>query len=190
MRHILPSIPVNTEKNNGKTTGLRRLIGHALMRCLALKAVAKTLLLCLCVVAAPQLFAAEPVAKSRVGGVAIGGHDTVAYHALPTETHEKAVPGQKTYSVSWKGAKWRFASKESADKFIAEPERYSPAFNGHCANALSLGRGLLKTDGTHWEIFGDQLYLFYAAKGRDRWIATDNVQPYIEAAEAEWEKLK
>ena len=122
--------------------------------------------------------------------MAIGGHDTVAYHALPTETHEKAVPGQKTYSVSWKGAKWRFASKESADKFIAEPERYSPAFNGHCANALSLGKGLLKTDGTHWEIFGDQLYLFYAAKGRDRWIATDNVQPYIEAAEAEWEKLK
>lgn len=134
--------------------------------------------------------AAEPVAKSRLGGVAIGGHDTVAYHALPAEPHEKAVSGKKTWTVEWKGAKWRFASEESANKFRAEPERYSPAFNGHCANALSLGKGLLKTDGTHWEIFGDQLYLFYAAKGRKRWLATDDVAPYIAAAEAAWAKLK
>ena len=133
---------------------------------------------------------AEPVAKSRLGGVAIGGHDTVAYHALPVEPHEKAVSGKKTYTVEWKGAKWRFASEESANQFRAEPERYSPAFNGHCANALSLGKGLLKTDGTHWEIFGDRLYLFYAAKGRKRWLATDDVAPYIAAAEAEWSKLK
>lgn len=150
----------------------------------------KVVLLCLAATVGQPLIAAEPVAKSRLGGVAIGGHDTVAYHALPAEPHEKAISGKKTYTVKWKGAKWRFATAESAEKFRAEPRRYSPAFNGHCANALSLGKGLLKTDGTHWEIFGEQLYLFYAAKGRDRWISTDNVQPFIEAAEQAWSNLK
>jgi len=154
-----------------------------------IRTLANTLLLCLSLIAGSSVFAAEPVAKSK-RGVAIGGKDTVAYHALPAEPHEKAVPGKKTYTVKWKGAIWRFSNEESASKFRAEPEKYSPAYNGHCANALSLGKGLLKTDGTHWEIFGDQLYLFYAAKGRDRWVATDNVQPYIEAAESAWAKLK
>ena len=154
------------------------------------RAAVNAFIVCLILMATSPLFAAEPVAKSEPDGVAIGGHDTVAYHGLPAEPHEQAIPGQKTYTVEWKGAKWRFLNEESANKFRAEPERYSPAFNGHCANALSLGRGLLKTDGTHWEIFGDQLYLFFAARGRDRWIATDNVQPYIEAAELAWSELK
>jgi len=150
----------------------------------------KTLFAFVFMLTAIQLYAAEPIAKSRLGGIAIGGHDTVAYHALPAEPHEKAVSGNKAYTVKWKGAKWRFASEESAARFRAEPEKYSPAFNGHCANALSLGKGLLKTDGTHWEIFGNQLYLFYAAKGRNRWTAANNVQAYIEAAEEAWSKLK
>ncbi len=154
------------------------------------KAAITALMACLFMLTTSTVFAAEPVAKSRLGGVAIGGHDTVAYHALPADPHEKAISGKKTYTVEWKGAKWRFASEASANKFRTEPEKYSPAYNGHCANALSLGKGLLKTDGTHWEIFGDRLYLFYAAKGRDRWMATDDVQPYIEAAELAWSKLR
>ena len=136
------------------------------------------------------VMAEEPVAKSRLSGVAIGGHDTVAYHTLQKEPQADALSGEKSYTVTWKGAKWRFLSQESADKFAAEPEKYSPAFNGHCANALSLGEGLIRTDGTHWEIFGDQLYLFYAARGRNRWLATDDVTPYIEQATKAWNELK
>lgn len=132
--------------------------------------------------------AAEPVSKSRIKGVAIGGHDSVAYHALTREPQAKATKGAKKFVVSYKGAKWNFASKESADKFAAEPEKYSPAYNGHCANALSLDKGLLRTDGTHWEIFGDKLYLFYAAKGRTRWL-DGNWETYKVDADAAWEKL-
>jgi len=132
-------------------------------------------------------FAAEPVSKGR-GDVAIGGSDTVAYHSLVQEPQEKAVSGKKSFVVEHKGAKWRFLSQESADLFAANPEKYEPAYNGHCANALSLGNGLVKTNGKHWEILDDQLYLFYAAKGRDRW--TDgNWKTYKEASDAAWEKL-
>lgn len=132
--------------------------------------------------------AAEPVSKSRFKGVAIGGYDSVAYHSLARDPQANALKGTKKFVVEYKGAKWNFADQASADKFAAEPEKYSPAYNGHCANALSLGNGLVRTDGTHWEILGDQLYLFYAAKGRTRWL-DDNWETYKVDADTAWEKL-
>jgi YHS domain-containing protein len=132
--------------------------------------------------------AAEPVSKSRFSGVAIGGHDSVAYHQIERDPQHSAVEGAKSYTVKYKGAKWRFASKESSELFAANPDKYSPSYNGHCANALSLGEGLISTDGTHWEIFEDKLYLFYAARGRVRW--TDgNWKTYKIEADAAWERL-
>lgn len=132
--------------------------------------------------------AAEPVSKSRFKGVAIGGHDTVAYHTLTREPQANALKGQGAFVVSYKGAKWRFADKATADKFAADPDQYSPAYNGHCANALSLGEGLVRTDGTHWEIFDDKLFLFYAAKGRTRWN-DGSWKSYKVDADAAWARL-
>lgn len=148
----------------------------------------RLLLLIVLSVFSVSAFAAEPVSKSRFKGVAIGGKDTVAYHELQAAPQEPAVTGKKTFTVPYKGAKWRFLSKESADLFAANPEKYQPAYNGHCANALSIGNGLVKTDGTHWEILDDQLFLFYAAAGRERW--TDgNWKTYKQASDAAWSAL-
>lgn len=139
-------------------------------------------------VAASLATAAEPVSKARFSGVAIGGHDAVAYHSISRSPQEASVKGKKVFTVEYKGAKWRFLSEESSKLFAADPEKYSPAYNGHCANALSLGKGLVKTDGTHWEIFEDQLYLFYALGGRERW--TDgNWKTYKVDSDAEWARL-
>jgi len=132
--------------------------------------------------------AAEPVSKSRLKGVAIGGHDSVAYHSLARDPQATALKGTKKFAVKYKGANWNFANQESADKFAAEPEKFTPAYNGHCANALSLGEGLIRTDGTHWEIFDDQLYLFYAARGRTRWL-DGNWEAYKSDADAAWQML-
>ncbi|MEM7196184.1 MAG: YHS domain-containing (seleno)protein, partial [Pseudomonadota bacterium] len=135
-----------------------------------------------------HLIADEPVAKSRLTGVVIGGHDTVAYHSDESVANHIATKGDKTYTVEWKGAKWRFASKEHADAFAASPENYSPAYNGHCANALSLGEGLIRTDGTHWEIFDGQLYTYFAARGRDRWMSGD-WKSYKQEADRAWREI-
>lgn len=131
--------------------------------------------------------AAEPVSKSRFGGVAIGGHDTVAYHQQTPDQH-LAAKGKGSYVVEWKGAKWRFATLADSETFAANPEKYSPAYNGFCANSLSLGKGLLKTDGSHWRIFDDQLYLFYAQKGEDRWTAGDYAE-YKHLADRAWQDI-
>jgi len=133
--------------------------------------------------------AAEPVAKHKKSGVAIGGHDSVAYHSLSRAPQDKAKGGKKTFVVEYLGAKWQFASQESADLFKADPEKYQPAYNGHCANALSLGKGLVKTNGKVWEIYGDQLYLFYARKGRKRWVSAGDITEYKKVADAEWARL-
>ena len=129
-----------------------------------------------------------PVSKSD-NGAAIGNHDSVAYHSLSRDPHADATAGNETWTVEYLGAEWHFASKENADLFQADPEKYKPAYNGHCANALSIGNGLLATDGTVWEIFGDQLLLFFAERGRTRWLEADDISAYKAVADAEWEKL-
>lgn len=131
-------------------------------------------------------FAKEPVSTGYFGNTAIGGHDVTAYHQL--KQGDQAVEGNKEYVVEWKGAKWRFLREADSKAFAANPERYAPAYNGHCANALSLGEGLIKTDGTHWAIFDDQLYLFYAGRGTKRWLNGDYTVYKAEADRA-WKAI-
>jgi YHS domain-containing protein len=117
----------------------------------------------------PQiLLAKEPVNVSYFGSTAIGGYDTKAYHVL--SRGDEAKQGTKQFVVEWRGAKWQFLSEENSQQFAANPEKYAPAYNGFCANALSLGEGLVKTNGKYWAIFDDQLYLFYAPRGAQRWL--------------------
>jgi len=103
------------------------------------------LLVAMMITALAPLHAAEPVSKSRFRSVAIGGHDAVVYHSLTPNPQAAAEKGEKGFVVKYKGAKWRFVSQASADLFAADPARYAPAYNGHCANALSLGKGLVRT---------------------------------------------
>ena len=130
----------------------------------------------------------EPMSKNSLTGVAIGGHDTVAYHRIGSSEPHRAIEGNKTWKTSWKGADWLFSNKADRDLFAANPERYTPAYNGFCANALSLGEGLIKTDGNHWQIFDDRLYTFYAARGRQRWL-TGDFENYKTVADKAWREI-
>ena len=138
--------------------------------------------------AASTSFAAQPVSTGYWGATAIGGHDSVAYHAEAARNQHAEVKGDKRFVVEWSGAKWYFASQASADKFAADPQRYRPEYNGHCSNALSLGEGLIATDGTVWEFFDDKLHLFYAERGRQRWLMGD-WQAYRDEADRAWQRL-
>lgn len=137
----------------------------------------------------PIASATEVVSKSFWGDKAIGGHDTVAYHDDEVRENHSEVTGKKTFIVEYGGANWYFANQASADKFAQDPDKYRPLYNGHCANALSLEQGLVPTSGKIWEFFGDELYLFYAEPGRQRWLKGD-WQSYRKAADQAWAKLK
>ncbi|MGI9317793.1 MAG: YHS domain-containing (seleno)protein [bacterium] len=129
-----------------------------------------------------------PVSTSRIGKVAIGGYDSVAYHDPNAINTHTASEGSKGWVVEWRGAKWRFVSEESYNAFKADPEKYRPAYGGFCSNALSLGEGLIRTDGAHWEILDDRLHLFYAARGRDRWLDGNHAR-YREQADLAWKEI-
>jgi len=133
-------------------------------------------------------FAEGPVSKSFLGGIAIGGVDTVAYHEEATQSAGKEVTGSKKFTVEWNDAKWRFSNAEDRDRFAANPEQYIPTYNGHCANALSLGKGLVKTDGTVWKFFDNELYLFYQEAGLQRWLDGD-FRAFRSASDQAWHNI-
>ena len=143
-------------------------------------------MVCSMIMAATTVNAEEPVSTGYFGNVAVGGHDVTAYHQLTQE--DAAVKGNKTYVITWKGAQWHFLREEDSQAFAQNPERYAPAYNGHCANALSLGEGLIRTNGQHWAIFDDQLYLFYAGRGTQRWLKGD-YKIYKEEADRAWQVI-
>ena len=85
--------------------------------------------------------------------VAIKGYDTVAYF-----TAGKALKGTENFSFSWHGMTWYFSTKENRDLFAANPERYTPQYDGFCAWAMTESR-LARTDPEVWKIVDGKLYL-------------------------------
>ncbi len=66
--------------------------------------------------------------------LAIAGYDPVAYFP---EGGAKATKGSKKQTLTFRGATYRFASKENLERFRSNPSRYEPAYGGWCAYAMS-----------------------------------------------------
>lgn len=100
----------------------------------------------------------QPTAVNTMGSddsTAISGYDPVAFHTV-----NKALRGDPKFSHSYSGARWVFASEENRGLFENNPEKYLPAWGGHCAWAISenlLSRKLLSGD---FEMIGGKVYLF------------------------------
>ena len=100
-------------------------------------------------------------------GYAVSGYDVVAYFDLkqsPVGTPQpKAIPGQKSITTEYNGAKWAFSSEANRDKFVANPEKYIPQYDGHCAYGASIGNsnkgGKVPANPHLWRIVDGKLYL-------------------------------
>lgn len=149
----------------------------------------KPLLITILISFSATVYAVDPVSTGYWDDTAIGGHDAVAYHSPEVIDVHREIKGQKQYAVEWNNATWLFASQASADKFKSNPEKYVPQYNGFCSNALALDEGLIRTDGTVWEFFDDKLHMFFAERGRQRWLNGDWKRYRAEADEA-WEQLR
>jgi YHS domain-containing protein len=132
--------------------------------------------------------AAEPVSTHWLTGAAIGGKDAVSYYEPANQKIHKEADGSSKFAVQHLGHAWRFASQASADRFAANPSAYVPQYNGFCSNALASDEGLINTNGEVWEFFGDKLHLFYAERGRQRWLNGD-WQAYKKEADKAWQGL-
>jgi YHS domain-containing protein len=119
---------------------------------------------------------------------AVSGYDVVAYFDLPqSPPRREGLRGSRTFTAKWNGASYAFASAENRDRFLAEPARYIPQFDGHCAWAAGQGYKAPASPNV-WRIIGGKLYLNYSHAIRQRWENSTSAQ--INAAESNWRKLE
>ena len=122
--------------------------------------------------------------------LALAGYDPVAYWNA-----ESATPGSAEFEAKHHGIRYHFANDENRAAFLAEPERYLPAFGGWCAFALTLevataGRGPLRLapDPEVFLLQDGKLFLFSHGpgwNGRARWLQGDT-EARLRKANAFW----
>lgn len=125
--------------------------------------------------------AGQDIFFGAIPGVAANGFDVVAY--FETRRPERGSPG---FTHVWKGATWRFATAARRDAFAAQPERYAPAYGGHCSWAASQGYKA-SGDPRHWRIVDGRLFLNYNADVHARW--QKDIQGFVRAADGNWPRI-
>ena len=131
---------------------------------------------------APALAATDPIYTSLFSDKALGGHDTVAYF-----TEGRALEGSSRHTTEWRGATWSFASAENLEAFVAEPERWAPAYGGYCAYAMAQGQAA-KGDPLQWTIVGERLFVNYDAEVKALW--REDPETFIRQADGHWPSVR
>ena len=124
-------------------------------------------------------------------GYAISGYDAVAYFNLPQKDvgmmQPHAVPGRADITAEYNGATWAFASEENREMFLADPAKYAPAFDGHCAYGIVKG-GKVPANPNLWRIVDGKLYLNITPPVVGLW--SEDISGNITAAKGNWTDLE
>ncbi|KIC51483.1 YHS domain-containing (seleno)protein [Tateyamaria sp. ANG-S1] len=95
-------------------------------------------------------------------GFAVSGYDVVAYFDLEMkpvgQTQTAPVAGNADITAEYNGATFAFSTEENRDKFVADPARFAPQYDGHCAYGVAKG-GKVPANPYLWRIVDDKLYL-------------------------------
>ena len=130
---------------------------------------------------APSLHAASARISTGKTDLAIQGYDTRAYWRDGAPSL-----GDETFTVTWRGVPWRFATAEEAATFAATPEAFAPQFGGFCTRAMSLKK-VVDGDPEVWRIFEGKLYLFARPIGGK--VFDKGQAEMIAKAQAHWDSL-
>ena len=124
-------------------------------------------------------------------GFALSGYDPVAYFALEQvplgEAQPRAVPGSAEITADWNGATWAFSTEANREAFLADPERYAPAYDGHCAYGIAQG-GKVPANPHLWRIVDGQLYLNINQQVVGFWEA--DLEGNLAQSEVNWDALE
>jgi len=124
-------------------------------------------------------------------GYALSGHDVVAYYELeqaPIGARQpEPVPGRKDITADYNGATWAFASEANREKFLADPQKYVPAYDGHCAYGVAKG-GKVPGNPDLWRIVDGTLYLNINDSVAGFW--EEDIPGNIGRAESNWPRIE
>ena len=75
------------------------------------------------------------------------GYDVVSYFK-----NNKAVKGDRSFTLEWDQHMWLFASKLHANLFMKNPVKYAPQFGSYCSWAVRHGYSARVSPEDSWEI--------------------------------------
>ena len=124
-------------------------------------------------------------------GYAASGYDVVAFFGLDQaaigQQQPEAIPGKKAITAEYNGAKWAFSSEENRDLFNANPAKYAPQYDGHCAYGVSQG-GKVPANPNLWRITGEKLYLNINPPVVG--FFEEDIPGHLKSAEKNWDDLE
>lgn len=115
-------------------------------------------------------------------GVAIHGHDPVAYFV-----DGKATAGRPEHRATVGAATYWFASEANVQLFKADPAKYEPQYGGYCAYGVAQGYKP-DIDPTAFRIVEGKLYLNLSPAVQKRW--TEDIPGHISRANKNWVSLQ
>ncbi len=86
-------------------------------------------------------------------GIVLEGYDVTTYFAGDLQK------GSTDFQVEWNDVSWYFTTEDNMKKFLADPERFVPAFGGYCTKAVSTGF-TAPNNPEIFEIHNNRLYIF------------------------------
>jgi YHS domain-containing protein len=126
--------------------------------------------------------AAGELVNTDKHGLALQGYDPVGYF-----TEGRPVEGNPSFSASYNGARYHFASRRNLEMFQRNPAKYAPQYGGYCGYAASINK-ISPTSPHFWQILDGRLVLQHNQKAWDAWVK--DVKGNLVKADANWPKLK
>ncbi|MEQ8818622.1 MAG: YHS domain-containing (seleno)protein [Sumerlaeia bacterium] len=124
-------------------------------------------------------------AETTMAPVALDGYSVVSY-----QQRAKAEKGSPRYATVHDGQTYYFTDGAERDAFLAEPNRYLPAFDGWCAYGIAKNAKFESNPRT-FKVVGGRTFLFLndgETNTYDLWNG-ENEQRLCRAANANWETM-
>lgn len=123
-------------------------------------------------------------------GFAVSGYDVVAYFDLPQAPvggdQPDPVAGRADITAEYNGATFAFSSEENRDRFLEDPAKYVPQYDGHCAYGVSKG-GKVPGNPNLWRIVDGKLYLNITSTVVGFW--EEDIPGNLSKSEANWPSI-
>ena len=122
---------------------------------------------------------------------AVSGYDTVSYFDLTQSAvgapQASPLPGKASITAKYNGAKFAFATEENRKRFLADPGRFAPQYDGHCAFGVAKG-GKVPGNPKLWRIVDGKLFLNIKDTVVSQW--EENIPGNIKSAQKNWKTLE
>lgn len=112
----------------------------------------------------------------------LSGYDPVAYF-----TDGKPVRGSGYHVAVQDGITYAFANADHKKLFIANPNKYLPAYGGYCAYGVAVGKKFV-ADPEVWKVVDGTLYLNLDKGIQEKW--QKDIPGHIKKANTNWSDIK